>query len=412
MNILFIHPDFPTHFLRLAAELGADRKNTVVLVSRERQTDWQAAGVRKVLYKDPPAEAVAKGRTREYERAILTGEAVAEILHTLKTKERFLPDIICGYSGGGATGFVKEVFPAVPFLAYFDWYYRSRGSNLDFDPAFPLNFGTTVNAHIRNASILNDLTACDHGITPTLWQKQQLPVEFHHKITQLHDGIDTDFFAPAEEKKLILPDLDLSGVVKLVTYSAAGMEPYRGFPQFIEALPVILRQDKECHVVISGADRSFYSPQRTDGKTYKEFMLEQVELDMDRVHFVGSLPREQHCAMLQASTVHVYLTYPFILSRSLLEALSCGCTIVASNTPPVLEVISDGENGVLVDFFSAADIANKVIASLSFPSYTKMMREKARRTIEDNFSLSRQLPRQMKLVQRIAAPVFQATLFE
>jgi glycosyltransferase involved in cell wall biosynthesis len=211
--------------------------------------------------------------------------------------------------------------------------------------------------------------------------------------------VDTDYFVPAQDRPLVLPNLDLSGVKRIVTYVSRGMEPYRGFPQFIEALPKILEADKDCHIVIVASERICYGKPLPDGKTYKDVMLEKVPLDLRRVHFVGTLPYGEYKKVLQASTVHVYLTRPFVLSWSLLEALSCGCLVVASDTPPVREVITDGVNGIMADFNAPEDIASKVIGALTYPSFTGAVKEKARKTIEDGYALKTLLPRHLALIR-------------
>ena len=217
----------------------------------------------------------------------------------------------------------------------------------------------------------------------------------------MHDGVDTDYFSPVPETGLVLPHLDLSGVKKIVTYASRGMEPYRGFPQFIESLPHVLEADRECHVVIAASERVCYGDPLPDGKSYKDLMLAKVPLDFKRVHFVGALPYGQYRKVLQAPSVHVYLTRPFVLSWSLMEAMSCGCAVVGSNTEPVREVIRDGVNGVLADFFSPKDIAEKIIGTLTYPSFTKEMRQKARETILRRFSLKKLLPRHLGLMHHL-----------
>jgi len=255
----------------------------------------------------------------------------------------------------------------------------------------------------RQAVMLNDLVHCDLGVSPTRWQKAQFPRLFHDKIAEIHDGVDTDYFAPERRRGLVLPNLDLTGVGNIVTYVSRGMEPYRGFPQFIEALPEILKADPACHVVIVASERVCYGKPLPNGKTYKDVMLEKVPLDLTRVHFVGTLPYGEYKKVLQASAVHVYLTRPFVLSWSLLEALSCGGLVVASDTPPVREVIRDGVNGIMADFNSPSDIASKVIGALTYPSFTHPVREKARKTIEERYALKALLPRHLALIYRAAS---------
>ncbi|MBU0969370.1 MAG: glycosyltransferase, partial [Proteobacteria bacterium] len=243
--------------------------------------------------------------------------------------------------------------------------------------------------------------ACDHGICPTHWQKAQFPAEFHKKLSVIHDGINTNFFIPAPDKKLVLPGLDLSQAKEVVTYTARGFEPYRGFPQFIESIPHILAKRPDVHIVIVGEDRVCYSSKLPDGQTYKRRMAQKIDLDPDRVHFVDPLPYGKYLEVLQTSTVHVYLTVPFVLSWSLLEAMACGCLVVASNTPPVKEVIQDGVNGVLTELFMPDKIAEKIVACLEYPSFMENIKKNARKTIIERYGLDKMLAGQIEIMKQM-----------
>lgn len=356
------------------------------------------SGIHKAVY--TPAREVTPAThpyVKPLEAAVLEGQAAYRIAQTLKT-EGFVPDIIYGHSGWGPTLFMKDIFPKAKLLCYFEWFYHAHGSNCDFDPAEPLDLNNEAQIRIRNAPILLDLYACDQGISPTHWQQQQFPAEFHSKLKVLHDGVNTEFFCPNPGAKLVLPriGLNFSHVEELVTYVARGMEPYRGFPQFIEAIAILQQQRPRCHVVIVGEDRVAYGSLRSDGKTYKQHMLETVPLDLERIHFTGSVPYSEHLQVLQASSVHVYLTYPFVLSWSMLEALSTGCLVVASSTPPVREVIEDGINGLLVDFFSPHTIADRISEVLDHPNCMADLRAQARATILARYDLNTLLPQHIK----------------
>jgi glycosyltransferase involved in cell wall biosynthesis len=214
--------------------------------------------------------------------------------------------------------------------------------------------------------------------------------------------VDTDFFKPNPGAKLSLPGLDLTGVDEIVTYVGRGMEPYRGFPSFIESIAYLQEQRPNCHVVIVGSERVCYGKNLPNGQSYKDFMLKKVPLDMTRVHFTGSLPYNQYLQVIQASSVHVYLTYPFVLSWSMIESLSTGCLVLGSDTAPVREVIVDGENGLLVDFFNPQAIANRISEVLDHPDRMAEIRKKARQTALDRYSLKDLLPQQLELIKGLA----------
>lgn len=339
---------------------------------------------------------------RRFEDAILQGQAVCRELIKLK-EQGFEPDLIYGHSGGGMTTFVKDIFPQSKLICLFEWFYHAHGSDVDFDPAYPVTIDDELRLRIQNASILLDLNSCDWGVSPTYWQYRQFPLEYQPQISVVHDGIDTDFIKPAPTTKLVLTKigLDLSGSQEIVTYVARGMEPYRGFPQFIEAVRLITEERPGCHVVIVGADRVAYGRSLPKGKSYKQIMLEKVPLDMSRVHFTGLLPSSDYLKVLQSSSAHVYLTYPFVLSWSMLEAMAAGCVVIASNTAPITEVITDGENGLLVDFFSPSKIAERVVDVLVRQEEYTELRLKARKTILDRYALHKLLPIQLKLLRGI-----------
>ena len=400
MKILFLHPNFPAQFRHLAATLGQNPKNRVVYGTNRREGSIK--GVTKVLYeKSRTAKAETHHYVRPLENAVLEGQAVYRLAQSLKDSN-FIPDIIYGHSGWGPTLFMKDVFPKSKLLCYFEWFYNAHGSDADFDPSDPINADDEARIRIKNAPILLDLYSCDRGLSPTKWQKQQFPVEFQPKLKVHHDGIDINYFKPVENAKLILPriNLDLSSVSEIVTYVARGMEPYRGFPQLIETISILQRKRPQCHFVIVGKNRVAYGKSLPDNQTYKDVMLKKFPLDMERIHFTDLLPYHEYLQVLQASSVHIYLTRPFVLSWSMLEALATGCLIVGSSTAPVKEVIEDGVNGLLVDFFKPRQIAARVIEALDNPDKMKAIRAKARETIVENYDLHKLLPQHLDWIMQ------------
>ncbi len=399
MKFLFLHPNFPAQFRDLAATLARDPQNEVVFGTMA--TEGSLPGVRKVLFK--PKRAPHRG-THQYlrglEAAVLQGQAAARLGGAL-LKSGFVPDVIYGHSGWGSTLFMKDVFPRAVLVGYFEWFYHAHGSDCDFDPAEPLTIDDEARIRMKNAAILTDLCACDAGSCPTHWQHRQFPTQFQPKLHVCHDGIDTDYFRPAPDARLVLPriGLDLSGAKEIVTYVARGMEPYRGFPQFIEAMATVLAERPECHVVIVGDDRVAYGKPLPKGASYKQRMLEKFPLDPARTHFTGLLPYREYLAVLQASSVHVYLTRPFVLSWSLMEAMSAGCLVVASDTAPVREVMEDGRTGLLTDFFSPGKIAARIGEALE--GDFRALRRQARAAIEQRFRLRDLLPKRIDWLRHL-----------
>jgi glycosyltransferase involved in cell wall biosynthesis len=402
MRVLFLHDNFPGQFKHLARALAAEGANEVVFGTK-RKDDRHIPGVLKALYE--PARSAGEAThayLRRTEDAVLSGQAVARMAQQLR-RRGFEPDVVVAHSGWGAGLFVPELFPRARLLTYIEWYYRAHGSNLDFLPDDPLSTDEELRARINNLPFLHDLVNCDRALMPTEFQRAQLPAILRPKATVIHEGIDTERLVPAPGVKLVLPGLDLSGADEIVTYATRGMEPYRGFPTFIRAIARLLQHRPRTHVVIAGDDRVSYGPQLAPGDSWKARMLAECDLDIARVHFVGSLPYDQYVTLLQASSAHVYLTVPFVLSWSLLEAMSVGGLVIASHTAPVLEVLGHGVNGLLTDFFDHEALAAWLHEVLEHPERYEAVRHGARRTIVERYDLRTLLPRQVQLVADLAA---------
>lgn len=399
MKILFLHPNFPAQFRHLATVLGRDPSNTVVYATSRRE--GHIAGVNKVLYeKSRTARPETHHYVRPLENAVLEAQGVYRVIQKLK-EQGFYPEVVYGHSGWGPTLFMKDIFPRATLICYFEWFYKAYGSDASFDPSDPINADDEARIRIKNAPILLDLATCDRGLSPTAWQRSQFPQEFHSKIKVHHDGIDVDYFKPISNPKLIIPriNLDLSSANEIVTYVARGMEPYRGFPQLIETIDFLQKKRPQCHFVIVGKNRVAYGKTLPNGQTYKDVMLKKFPLDMSRVHFTDLLPYDEYLQVLQASSVHIYLTRPFVLSWSMLEALSTGCLIVASDTAPVTEVIKDNVNGLLVNFFSPQQVSDRVIEALDNPQQMAAIRTRARDTILKHYDLAKLLPQHLQWVK-------------
>lgn len=398
MQILILHPNFPAQFREVAVALAKQGHRVVFGTKRE---EGRLPRVEKVIYQTSrEARPETHHYVRNLENAVLQGQAVYRMVEKLKA-QKFVPDIVYGHSGWGPTLFIKDALPKAKLLCYFEWFYHAHGSDADFDPSDPLNSDDEAKIRIKNAAILVDLYSCDRGLSPTYWQRQQFPSEYYSKITVRHDGVDTNFFQPRPGAQLVLPEinLDLTGVPEIITYVARGMEPYRGFPQFMEAVYLLQQSRPHCHIVVVGQDRVAYGKTLPDGKTYKQLMLEQFDFDLTRLHFTGLLPYNLYLQVLQASSVHVYLTRPFVLSWSMLEAMSAGCLVVGSNTGGVTEVIEDGVNGLLVNFFDPQAIAERVSEVLDHPNPLQELRDKARETIKERYDLSKLLPEHLKWIK-------------
>lgn len=399
MRILFIHQNFPGQFPHIATHL-ASTGHQVLSMSQA-----QARGlfnVQNIVYK--PSRGTTKG-IHHYligtENSVLNGQAVARTLHALKQKG-FIPDAVIGHAGWGETLYVKDVFPETKLINYFEFFYHATGADTSFDPEFPNEPDDFLRIRTKNIINLLSLDGCDAGISPTSWQKSQYPTEYQPKISVIHEGVNTEVVKPNPNASYTLPNgVTLTSKDKVVTYVARNLEPYRGFHVFMRALEGICKRQPDCHVLIIGGDEISYGRQKADGKTYKEQLLSEVSFDENRVHFLGRLPYDKFLNVLQISSAHIYLTVPFVLSWSMLEAMAVGCLVIGSDTAPVREVITHEKNGLLVDFFTPSNIADAVDLALNKPNEMKKMRKAAQRYISEHYPIQKSIKQYKKLLENL-----------
>lgn len=387
-NVLVIHQNFPGQFKHLARDLARDPDVTLVTIGKKGCP--QLAGVRTLTYElhRPPA-AATHHYAKPFEAGILHGQAVLRLLHKLKV-EGFVPDVILAHPGWGESLFVKDVFPHTRLVHFCEFYYHARGADAGFDPEFPLTLDDAARIRSRNALQLMNLENCDAAVTPSAWQKSLHPKAYQAKISVIHEGIDTDFMRPDPAASFMLPNGKvLRPGDQVVTYVARNLEPYRGFHIFMRALPQILEQNPFCEVVVVGGDGVSYGAKPAGAANWREKMLAEVAIDTRRVHFLGQIPYVNYRSLLQVSAAHVYLTYPFVLSWSLLEAMACGCAVVASDTAPIREVITGGDNAMLVDFLDIEAIASVVAAVLADKDRCAPLRRRALRSTRDAYSVEK-----------------------
>ncbi len=390
MDLLFIHPNFPGQFRQLAAYFVQQPTIKVYAVGDQSwiADDVPIPGVELFTYPSPEKAADGVHRyNRTMEMAIKRAEQVKELL-LAKKRTGFEPEVIIVHPGWGDAFFLKELFPLTPIIGFFEFFYHPRGADVGFDPEFPSGFDDIFRLKILNAVQLLALESCDTLISPTHWQKKLFPRAYQDQIQVLHEGIDIDRLQPNPLAVVTLPSgQQLSAKDEVLTYVSRSLEPYRGYHQFMRALPTILAQRPNCQVLIVGNHDVSYGVRPSDGISYQEKYWNQVkdQLDQSRVHFLGSLPYEDYLAVLHISSLHIYLTYPFVLSWSVMEAMALGCTILASDTAPVTEVMRDGENGLLVPFFDQKQLAEKAIAVLAAPEKYQHLGAKARQDIIDKF---------------------------
>lgn len=408
MNFVFIHQTFPGQYLHIVRRLRETGHNVAFITQRR---DREIPGVRMLDYTPAPVSLPRQSYAIDLEGGTMNGLAVARICEGLK-RDGFAPDIVVGHSGWGELMFIKDVWPSVPLLGYFEFFYRGAGSDLNFDPEFPATVEDAMRVRIRNAINFVSLDAADWGHTPTRWQHDQYPALYHPKLSIVHEGIDTAAVGPNATARLWLSGRrSLSRDDQVITYSARRLEPYRGFHAFMRALPQVLRECPEAQVVIIGGDGVSYGRMPASGKNWREEMLAELggRLDLSRVHFLGWLQYANYLAVLQISSAHVYMTYPFVLSWGLLEAMAAECLVIGSRTPPVEEVIDGHDNGFLVDFFDTDALAQRICDAVRNRDTLSGMRQNARRTVVERYDLKTVcLPAQLALLQRLTGAELEA----
>lgn len=404
MRLLFIHQNLPGQFRHLLSYY-MQRKDVEIFGIGERR--WVKdnlpnipAGCRVLVYDLPETK---RGSTHPYllstDSAVERGQAVVRLLHMLKA-QGFVPDVVYAHPGWGESLFVKDVFPTCRLIHYCEFFYRAAGQDVGFDPEYPSSFDEILGLRVRNATHLLSLDAMDAGISPTHWQLQCFPEPYQKKIHVIHDGIDTKKVRPDSSAALQLPTgRILTAADEVVTFVNRNLEPSRGFHIFMRALPELLAARPNAQVVIIGGDGVSYGKPSNFG-SYRLQMLNELgkNLPLERIHFLGQISYEKYLKALQISSAHVYLTYPFVLSWSLLEAMAAGCLVIGSDTPPVREVIEDNKNGLLVDFFSPAKISRLINDIFMRPGDMENLRLSARETVVEKYDLMRKcLPHQIDI---------------
>jgi glycosyltransferase involved in cell wall biosynthesis len=405
VRFLFVHQNFPGQYLHIVRYL-TDRQHDVAFLSEPNANHM--ANVRKISYVSPRAsDARIHEHAREFELAIRRAEAAATAARQIKALG-FQPDIIIGHHGWGELLNMSDVFPGVPILGYFEFFYNLAGQDVDFDPEFPMTESRRPMVRTKNAVNLLALSLPGaEGQSPTQWQLGTYPEWGQKKITLLPEGVDLETCNPAPprtNRRLALPNgVQLGARDKLVTFVARNLEPYRGFHILLRALPMLQASRPDLHVSFVGFEQQGYGAMPEDGSSWREFLMREMEgkLDLDRTHFLGQVPYDTHVALLRRSDAHVYFSYPFVASWSLREAMATGCAIIGSDTAPVREFITHEQTGLLTPFLEPGKLADSILRVLEEPKLAEQLRHNARTWAEENLDRDAYLTAYARLIERI-----------
>ncbi|MEM9841469.1 MAG: glycosyltransferase [Pseudomonadota bacterium] len=405
MKILFIHQNFIAQYKHILERLVRAKEHQIVFLTQKTGLP-KPVGYSVIEYTpDHIPRKDAYPYSAEFEKACANGAKVAEICHRL-SQQGFRPDIIIGHTGWGEMLFLKEVWPDIPVLSYFEYFYTAKGGAVGFDPEFPISDVMPYIMNARNAINHLSYEACDLGQTATQWQKNGYPDSFHDKINVMHEGIRTDICVPNDKAKAYLGRLDVPVTRddEIFTYMARNMEPVRGFHIFMRALPKILDARPNARVLIIGGNQVSYGRRPPPGQSYRGLLEQEVgaRIDWSRVHFLGQVPYQVFLAVMQLSRCHIYLTVPFVPSWSVMEAMSIGAPVLASDVAPVRELIEPEKTGLLTDFFDPDALADRAIELLKNRKLQKKLGAAARRHICAKYDFNDKIaPQNMAMINAL-----------
>lgn len=389
MRYLFIHQNFPGQYLHLLRHLATDPANELVFISEANPNVIE--GVRRVLYQTPkPNQEQVHQVARDFDLAARRAEIVAGMARTLK-QLGFTPDIVIGHHGWGELLDIRDVYPDAPVLGYFEFYYATDGQDVDYDPEFPISADRYP--RIRAMNVVNHLALAmnQHGQTPTRWQLTRYPDWAQKGIRLVYEGARLDTCKPnpaVRDEEFVIGEFRVAPHEKLVSYVARNLEPYRGFHVMMRALPDLLAGRPDVKVVMVGGDDVSYGARLAEGTWREHFQKELAgKYDASRVLLPGQVPYDTYLRLLQRSDTHVYLTYPFVASWSLREAMACGCAIVGSDVESVAEFVTHGRNGLLVPGLDSKALARTVLQVLEDEKLNHKLRAGARRYAERHLDM-------------------------
>lgn len=383
LRLLLVHQNFPGQFRQLAPYLQARGHELVAVGSHQRPVSLAA---RILRYPEPAKPQVPLSYSAGlWHEALQRAEAVAQLAAGLAA-EGWQPDRILAHSGWGETLGLSAVWPTVPQILWPELWVRPEHGGFGCDPQKPR---PGLPQHLeqlgRNTITRAALADAQAWVLPTRHQAASFPPEFQgSRLHVIHEGIDSTQACPNPGVSFEVRGCRIDRSVPTLTLINRNLERLRGFDVFMRALPAVMAAEPRLRVLVVGGNEPGYGGGQPT-TPLRQRMLQELDgqLDHDRLHFLGRIPYDQLIAVMQASWVHVYLSYPFVLGWSLLEAMACGCAIVGSEGMPVAEVITSGVEGVLVPHDRPDLLADRVVRLLARPDLRVQLGQAARRRALD-----------------------------
>ncbi len=406
MHILFTHRAFPAQFGQLGLELSKRYawKCSFLIdhISRCPEPTEEMLS-RLSLYQIPLSAAFRAEKNppwaQSFGRYLEVCQAGWEALRALPDLR---PDLVVGHAGLAPTLFLSELVDC-PIVNYCEYYFAQHRRDLtyriDLPPAEPAPFFPRC----INAATLASLVACGAGYAPMHWQRRSFPQRFWPKIEVHFDGIDTTLYRP-QRTSLVVNGQTIPEDTRVVTFVARGLESMRGFDLFMRVAKRICRERSDVLFVIAGDEETYYGWDQlhTGPHSFKQWVLSQGDYDLSRFIFLGHIEPARLAQVFGRSDLHIYLSVPFVVSWSLLNALACGCVVLGSQVDPVREVVEPGRTGLLEPLFDIDRLAETALGVLADPGKYRPLGQAARESVEEKYSLDVCIPELKEFFERVA----------
>ena len=404
MHVMFIHPNFPAQFGHIAQHLKLQKKWDATFVTsidtRHLNLPFNHINYRLKDNEEQPKVFYNPNSLQELM------EHLFAIYRGLRGVKQIQPNLVVGHMSYGTMLYLRNLY-SCPFVGYFEllpppfW-----GDGLILRKEYPPPEAIRLFNATYHALTYLHLHAVDAAYTPTNFQKSTAPKELQDKIKVIFDGVDTEAFQPREtERPVEFRGITIPKDTRVLTYVSRGLESARGFDIFMKVAKRVCDQMDNVIVLIAGQERTFYGHELHHigkDKSFKQYVLENDSYDLSRIHFLGLIPIQDLIKLYNISDLHMYLTVPYVLSWSMIQAMSSGCTIVGSATPPVQEAIDDGVHGLLADFYDVDALTEKALQVLRAPEEHKHLGQAARERVMERYEKTKCIDQLVELFRKHA----------